>query len=197
MRDLVYYIATTLDGFIAREDGSFADFPWDAEFGAHILATFPETFPAHLRPGEVDRSGNKRFDAVLMGRKTYEVGLREGITSPYPTLDQFVFSRSMTASPDRSVRLVPDDPARFVAGLKGGSGGAIWICGGGQLATALFEADLIDELIVKLNPIVFGSGISLFNGPQPTRRLTLSRTRHFPSGHVWLEYRVRPGELSM
>ena len=82
MRDLVYYIATSLDGFIAREDGSLGDFPWDPDFGAHILATFPETFPAHLRPGEVHRSGNKRFDAVLMGRKTYEVGLREGITSP-------------------------------------------------------------------------------------------------------------------
>ena len=42
MRDLVYYIATTLDGFIAREDGSFADFPWDDEFGADLLSAFPE-----------------------------------------------------------------------------------------------------------------------------------------------------------
>jgi len=193
MRDLVYYVATSLDGFIAREDGSFAEFPWDAEFGAHILATFPETFPAHLRPGKVDRSGNKRFDAVLMGRKTYEVGLREGITSPYPTLDQFVFSRSLNTSPDDAVQLVADDPAKVVAGLKEGEGGAIWICGGGQLATALFEADLVDELIVKLNPIVLGSGIPLLHGPQPRRHLMLSRIRHFPSGHVWLEYEVGSG----
>ena len=88
------------------------------------------------------------------------------------------------------MNLVPHDPARFVAELKEGEGGTIWICGGGQLATALFEANLVDELIVKLNPIVFGSGIPMLGTPQPTRRLTLSSTRHFPSGHVWLEYEV-------
>src|SRR5690606_32914308 len=100
MRELIYYVASTLDGFIAHEDGSFEGFPWDDAYGADLFASFPETIPAHLREGQSTRAGNKYFDAVLMGRKTYEVGLQEGITSPYPTLEQYVFSRTMKESPD-------------------------------------------------------------------------------------------------
>jgi dihydrofolate reductase len=87
MRKLIYFVASTLDGFIARGDGSFADFPWSEDYLAALLEAFPETFPARFRPGAPTRTGNRLFDAVLMGRKTYEVGLAEGIASPYPTLD--------------------------------------------------------------------------------------------------------------
>lgn len=41
MRELIYYVAASLDGFIARKDGSFGGFPWDDTFGAHLLKTFP------------------------------------------------------------------------------------------------------------------------------------------------------------
>ncbi len=122
MRALVYYIATTLDGFIACEDGSFEDFLWDDDFIAELLATYPETFPAPMRSGEYSRADNRRFDAVLMGRKTYEVGLREGLTDPYPTLDQYLFSRSMTESPDPAVVLVSAGAVDAVKVLKQESG---------------------------------------------------------------------------
>ncbi len=84
MRELVYYIASTLDGFIAHVDGSFDGFPWDDEYGTDLFASFPETIPAHLQGAKGAPDDNKWFDTVLMGRKTYEVGLREGITNPYP-----------------------------------------------------------------------------------------------------------------
>ena len=161
MRNLVYYIATSLDGFIARPDGSFEDFPWNDEFIADLQTAFPETFPAPFWNGEHGRVENQRFDTVLMGRKTYEVGLREGLTNPYPTLDQYVFSRSMKESPDPAVVLVSQDAVGVVQALKRESGRSIWICGGSELATDLFEARLIDEVIIKLNPIIFGTGIPL------------------------------------
>ncbi len=191
MRDLVYYIATTLDGFIARQDGSFEDFRWDDEFGADLLATYPETFPVHLRGGEFARADNRRFDAVLMGRKTYEVGLREGRTSPYPTLDQYVFSRTMDGSPDAAVALVSESALDVVAELKQESGRAIWICGGSGLATTLFEAGLVDELIIKLNPVVFGAGIPLLGKSLDAQPLDLVKSSAYPSGHVLLNYTVR------
>lgn len=189
MRDVVYYIASTLDGFIAREDGSFDGFPWDEQFGADLFASFPETFPAHLRGAEATPVENRWFDTVLMGRRTYEVGLTEGITSPYPTLKQYVFSRTMGRSPDENVALVPDDAVKVVTALKREPGKAIWLCGGGELAATLFEERLVDRVIVKLNPVLFGSGVPLFRGK--VEHLELIDSKVYDSGHVLLHYAVR------
>ena len=51
MRELIYYVAATLDGFIAHEDGSFDGFPWDDAFVADLFARFPETLPTCLGTG--------------------------------------------------------------------------------------------------------------------------------------------------
>jgi len=190
MRELVYYIAATLDGFIAREDGSFSDFPWDDEFGAYLLETYPETFPAHLRPGEPTRSHNRRFDAVLMGRKTYDVGLREGVTSPYPTLDQYVVSRSLEPPPDSGVTILQDDVEEHVRALKRADGRDIWLCGGGEVASLLMRRELIDRVVVKLNPVLFGRGIPMLSQEIRGTSLGLTATRQFRSGHMVLEYQV-------
>lgn len=189
-RELVYYVATTLDGFIARDDGSLRGFVWDAEFVAALFKLFPETFPAHLRKDLGDPVPNKAFDAVLMGRRTYEVGLQEGITNPYPTLDQYVFSRTMDADPDENVELVSEDASSAVEELKHQRGKAIWLCGGSELATTLYEAGLIDRLIVKLNPVVFGSGIPLFSAEIDPATLKLKDNKVYPSGHVLLDYEI-------
>jgi dihydrofolate reductase len=190
MRKLIYYVASTLDGFIAHEDGSFAGFPWDDEFGADLLASFPETFPAHLRPGQSSAADNRLFDTVLMGRRTYEVGLREGISNPYPTLKQYVFSRSITERPDPDVEIVNERAADVVDALKRQVGKAIWLCGGSDLTTTLFRAGLVDELIIKLNPVVFGSGIPLLRQSVRPTRLALAESKIYRSGHMRLHYRL-------
>lgn len=189
-RSIVYYVATTLDGFIAREDGSFAEFPWDDAFGADLLEAYPETFPTPFHGRQLSAADNNRFDAVLMGRKTYEVGLRGGLTSPYPSLQQFVFSTTLTESPDPAVTLVRQDAPAFVADLKQSPGRDVWLCGGGSLASTLYEAGLVDEVIVKLNPIVFGSGIPLLGGRVSAPGLTLREHRIYESGHAVLSYSV-------
>ena len=191
MRELIYFVASTLDGFIANENGSLDGFPSDDEYLAELFESFPETFPAHLRGSDVTRADNKLFDVVLMGRKTFEIALQEGITNPYPTLDQYVFSRTMTARPDPQVELVPADAIDVVKTLKKKAGQAIWLCGGADLATTLFAADLIDRLIVKLNPVVFGSGIPLFSGDIEKTALELTDCKIFASGHALLNYRMR------
>lgn len=173
MRALIYYVAASLDGFIAEPDGRFHRFP----AGDHVAA-FLETLP--------------RFGAVLMGRATYAVGLEHGVTSPYPMLaEQYVYSSTMTASPDPAVQLVGHDAVEHIAGLKNASGDDIWLCGGARLAGSLWRAGLIDQVWVKQNPLVLGAGIPLFGGEglEPAA-LRLTDLRRFESGVVELRYAV-------
>ena len=189
MRQLKYYIACTVDGFIAHEDGSFDCFPMSGEHFADLCELFPETFPAHAQKALGIRSENKQFDTVLMGRKTYEVGLNFGVTNPYPTLKQYVFSRSMKASPDENVELVSENAVGVVRELKQETGKDIWLCGGGDLAATVFSE--IDEMIVKLNPVIIGAGIPLFSGAVSPTNLELCDRKIYSNGFILLHYRVK------
>lgn len=95
-----------------------------------------------------------------MGRHTCEVGVRAGIMNPYPHLQQYVVSRTMPSSPEGAVRIVSDDPSSFVRSLKQDRGLGINVCGGADLAGALYGE--IDELILKVNPVVLAAGKPLF-----------------------------------
>ncbi|MEM6793630.1 MAG: dihydrofolate reductase family protein, partial [Acidobacteriota bacterium] len=170
--DLTYYVAASLDGFIAQEDGSFGAFSWDEEVVADFVSDL------------------ERFGTVLMGRKTYEAGLNEGKTSPYPAMRQIVFSRTFKESPDPAVELVRGDLAAFVRGLKSESEAPIWLCGGGEVASTLLGAGLVDRMVVKLNPVVLGSGIPLFGSGVNATPLKLIETKVYGCGIVLLTYEV-------
>ena len=188
MRLLTYYVACTVDRFIAREDGSFDFFLSEGEHFADLIDSFPETIPGHLREQLGARDESRWFDTVLMGRRTYEVGLDIGVTSPYPRLRQYVVSRSMRESPDDAVTLVPGDPLALVRALKQEEGMRIWLCGGADLATALYPE--IDELILKVNPVLLGSGIPLFAGAVAQRALELAESKIYDNGFMLLRYRM-------
>ena len=172
MRKLKYYVAISVDGFIARPDGSFDGFLMEGEHVTEFAESLSE------------------FDAVLMGRKTYEVGLSFGVTNPYPQLKQYVFSASWSESPDENVQLVSADTVSFVSELKQQTGNDIWLCGGASLASALLVAELVDEVIVKLNPVIFGTGISLFENANSMRALNLLSSKSYDNGVLLLHYEV-------
>jgi dihydrofolate reductase len=188
MRKLIYLIACTVDGFIARHDGSFDFFPTSGEHLPYLLTEYPETIPGHLREVFAVEAGNKHFDAVLMGRRTYEVGSTMGLTNPYPQLKQFVFSGSMAASPDANVTLISNDPLAAVEQLKHEEGLDIWLCGGGELAGTLLS--LIDEIILKVNPVLLGAGIPLFGQTVVSLPLELIESKAFTGGVLINRYRV-------
>ena len=190
MRELTYFVACSVDGFIAQQDGSHGGFAQDGEYIAALAAAFPETFPTHFRDALHIHGDNRWFDTVLMGRKTYEVGLKAGITSPYSHLQQVLFSRSMTHSPDTAVKLVSGDAAAFVQALKAEPGKGIWLCGGGSLAATLLAASLIDTLILKVNPFLMGAGIPLFAEAMPQTPLKLMEQTPYPNGVSVMHYRV-------
>jgi dihydrofolate reductase len=78
------------------------------------------------------------------------------------------------------VEIVADDPAARVRELKEQDGRGIWLAGGGKLAAALRTE--IDELIIKHNPVVIGSGIPLFDGPFAPTGFVPTARRDFGSG---------------
>jgi dihydrofolate reductase len=189
MRKLKYYVACTVDRFIAREDDSYDFFLMEGEHIADLLTAFPETIPAHVRDHLGITAENQCFDTVLMGRRTYEIGLKEGISNPYPQMKQYVFSKTLKDIPDEAVELVSVDPLVFVKELKQQPGQDIWLCGGGNLATLLFSE--INELILKVNPILLGSGIPLFSGVVQQTSLELTDSKIYDNGFMLLHYRLK------
>lgn len=190
MRELTYFVASSLDGLIAHSDGSHDGFSQNGEYLSKLFADFPETLPSHFRAAMGIQGENRWFDTVLMGRKTYEVGLKEGFTNPYAHLRQYVFSRTMPASPDEAVTLVREEAIAQVNQLKSETGKGIWLCGGANLATTLFSAGLIDQLMVKVNPLVMGKGIPLFAPTVQLTALELTHSQAYPGGVMMLHYRV-------
>lgn len=179
MRKLVYFVATSLDGFIADENDGYEAFGFDGPEAVDLLAEFPEMIPTHVR-GPLGIDGpNLRFDTVIMGRRTYDAGIPHGVTSPYQHLRQLVASTSSAGAQGTDVEVV-GDPVAAIRGLKTQPGKDIWLPGGGRLAAAL--ADEIDEVILKTHPLVFGSGIPLFGPLGAPRRLSVTDRRSYDSG---------------
>jgi dihydrofolate reductase len=165
LRKLVYCIASSLDGFVAGPDGADPTgpdgfWPIPEDYLAHLVAELPEILPGPARAALGVTAEGTRFDTVLEGRRSYEVGLAAGVTDAFPHLRHLVFSRTLAESPDPAVELVAGDPVAKVRELKQEPGRDIWLVGGGELAGALYPE--IDELIVKLGPLTLGTGIPLF-----------------------------------
>lgn len=149
MRDAVLYIASSLDGFIADPDGNI---DW--------LLAFDSSQSSYAR-------FIKSVDTILMGSTTYMQLITELSPSiwPYADMEVFVASRQYQIA-DNHVTFV-QDPVNLLRMLKKKEGKTIWIVGGGKLIASLFDADLIDTLILTTVPVSIGKGIPLF----PDKRL--------------------------
>lgn len=174
MRKLKYHVATTLDGFIAHLDHTVGGF---VEEGEHVTD--------YLDSLKTD------YDIVLMGRRTYEFGFQFGVTNPYPWMKQYVFSRTMEKSPDPNVELVSENIMELVKELRNGKGKDIYLCGGRELATALLAESLIDNVILKVNPVLFGAGVPLFSDTINQIDLKLISSKIYESGVLLLQYEVK------
>jgi dihydrofolate reductase len=190
LRKLTYFIACSLDGFIGdvSGDGSAMFAYLDEEFLTYLATEHPDTLPAHGRValGVADEP-LREFDTVIQGRASYEVGLKEGITSPYAHLREYVASRSMTESPDPHVEIISTGLVGKVRELKAeDSEFGIYLCGGSTVAGELL--DEIDELVIKSYPIVYGAGMPMFTTGLALTEFALDSVRTFGNGAVVRTY---------
>ena len=168
-RRLRYQVAMSLDGFIADKNGGYDWIVMDPEidFGA-LMA---------------------QFDALIMGRGTYEVAGGGGPGAKGVTT--YVVSTTLDPKQHPKVTVVSTDVEAFVADLKKQKGTDIWLFGGGVLFRSLLEAGLVDRVEVAVIPVLLGAGIPLLPGLDGTQRLRLADVRRYEkTGTMLLTYEV-------
>jgi dihydrofolate reductase len=170
MRRVVLGLGISLDGYIARPDGSvdFLFMPKDYSMGPFM----------------------RTVDTAVMGRKTLEAGLRLGKTDTVatPGMTSYVFSRTLPAGERNGAIVVHDSPKSFVESLRKRKGKHIWLMGGGELARDFLKDDLVDELYLGLVPVLIGEGIPLFPSGFPERKFSLVENKTFSRGMITLKY---------
>ena len=158
--EIIYYVAASLDGFIATPDGGI---DWLKPFEGTGEDYGYDEFYASI-------------EAVLLGRKTYEQCLQFP-EWPYAGKPYWVFSRA-----------TGNRPASVVAEMKARGLRRAWLVGGGKLAAAFRAERLITEHIVSVVPLLLGAGVPLFDGANPREELKLKSSRSYPNGIVQLRY---------
>lgn len=185
MRELVYYIATSLDGRIAGPQGEFDAFPLEGDHMEHVLGRYADALPTSAAAHLGIEQTRTRFSTVLMGWNTYAVGLPDEV-SPYRHLEQIVFSHRAHPGAE-NLTVTDDDPRAVVDRFRGEQGTGIWLCGGGSLAAQLL--DRIDRIVLKINPLVLGAGVPILEDSSYLPALfELEESTAFDSGVIIAEY---------
>ena len=174
MRKVILYIAASIDGFIARENG---EIDWLENPNYHI---------------EGESFGYDEFydsiDTTLMGNQTYRQVLGFDVPFPYPDKTNYVFSRSKSGH-DEHVQFINSDIPDLIAALKKEEGRDIWLVGGSQINGPLLSQGLIDKIILTLIPVTLGTGIPLFSGSgQIDNHFRLEDSKTYKNGFVQLTY---------
>lgn len=174
MRKLSLFIATSLDGYIAKpnDDLSFLKLV-EKEGEDYGYAVFTEN-----------------IDTIILGRKTYDYVPREIGSSHYDNGQRDVYVITRTARPGAGrTTFYTGELTELVKQLKSAGGKNIYCDGGAEIINELLQHDLIDELIISIIPILVGNGTRLFADNRPEQQLEFINIKTFETGLVQLHYR--------
>ena len=156
MRPLILLLTASLDGFIADREGGSTGSPPCRRTGDYLALM-----------DSIDMPGDGQRDVP---REPRARGRSRGVRRR----DTYVFTSRDDLPPYPGVTFVHDDAVDFTAALKQRAGGAIWLFGGGKLATSLSDAGLVDDYFVALQPILLGDGVPLWVTPHGDAHLISS-----------------------
>lgn len=171
MRKVKLFIASSLDCYIAREDGGIDWLYTDADYG---YAKFYDS-----------------IDTIIVGRKSYDQSLTFDIY-PYKGKKVYVFTRKKVRknNNEQDIEYIDTNIQDFVTSLTQSIGKDIWLLGGGEIVSVLLNAGLVDEIILSIHPIILGTGIPLLRNIQKEVNLKLENSLSFNSGLTQLCYKV-------
>jgi dihydrofolate reductase len=177
------HMAASLDGFIARKDGSVDWLETSDEFlGGDTMD--PEFVEAFL----------KTIDCYVMGARTYETALRfeaQGLGWAYGDKPTFVLTHRELPRTRESVEFHSGELAQFVNSRLRASFRSIWFVGGGVVAAECLRLGLADEVRYSIVPIVIGDGIRFFEQLDRDVAFHLAEVKAYKTGIVELRYEVR------
>lgn len=177
MRKIVYYVAASIDGFISGENDDVSAFVPESDGITQYLADL------------------KEFDTVIMGRRTYEFGYKYGMSPGqvpplYRHMKNYIFSNSMDLpNPDPQLKSVKID-LKIIDELRAMAGTDIYLCGGGKFAGWLLNNARIDILKVKLNPVIIGKGVPMFENVEKQYKAKLLEHNLYSKGLQIISYKL-------
>ena len=175
MRRIIYYVATSLDGFIAGPGGDTSSFSGKGNGVEEYLSDL------------------KEFDTVIMGRKTYEFGYDFGLEPgqlAYPHMEHYIFSTTLAFEQQHSSLHIREPDLDEILEIRQKQGTDIYLCGGGEFAGWLLDHQQVDMLKIKLNPILLGEGIKMFGASNADYQLKLEDSRLYEFGLQIMTYRI-------
>jgi dihydrofolate reductase len=179
-------MASSVDGFIARNDGAVDWLETSDEFadGANVG---PEFFDEFL----------ETVDCYVMGARTYETAIRfeaQGLGWPYGDKPTFVFTHRELRQSRDSIEFASGDLAQFVNERLRPAFRSIWFVGGSALSAECLRLGLADEIRYVILPVLIGSGIPFFDRLDKDVPLHLFDTKAYKNGMIELRYEVRKPE---
>ena len=176
------HMAASLDGFIARRDGSVDWLETSDSFAGG----------ESMEPGFVD-AFLKTIDCYVMGSRTYELALRfesQGFGWSYGDKPTFVLTTRELPRTRETVEFCSGDLATLVNGRLRPAFRSIWFVGGGAVSGACLRLGLADEVRYSIVPVVIGDGIRFFDQLDRDVALHLAEVKAYANGVVDLRYEV-------
>ncbi|ADY52025.1 bifunctional deaminase-reductase domain protein [Pseudopedobacter saltans DSM 12145] len=174
MRKISLFIATSLDGYIAKPNDDLSFLKLVEKDGEDYgYAEFTST-----------------VDTLIIGRKTYDYVLKEIGSSYYDNGDRDVYVITRTARPSTGrTTFYAGNLKDLIDRLRSENGKNIYCDGGAEVINELLKYDLIDEFIISIVPVLLGNGIRLFNDGRPEQMLEFVKAKTFETGLTQLHYK--------